>query len=288
MIGTIQDEMNLWLKEAASFSDEILERSWKWKDYDEGIRFSIFRLMEELTALINHPKLIRDDRRISQQGEVKAYLMRFHQVFWELKAQLAGMGEELVNTKPAPDEWTIRQTLEHILNVEWMFLGVFRYGCLLGASSEVVPAGKIPKEFIDQHFDVDGHFPPNEFDCQFSELLHFYEERHQEVISSLISLKENDLDRPLTFWESEAMPARFRLIRFESHLRQHLIQIQKTNQHLHNDYSELRSLLRECASLFSVIDWYLMDPEQLNLDVLTTRWDHSVRPYLRTLFDTPS
>lgn len=273
-------EMEKWIEQAASLTDEILERTWKWNDYNEGVRFAFLRSMEEIIALTGNPEIFRVGTANDSHKEVNRYLLRFHHVYWLLKAQLAGLEEGLANQQPAPQEWSIRQTVEHILVAEWMFYGVFRYGFHLGGKSKEWLSGKMPQAFIDKHFDVDGGFPPETFDCSLEELLLFYEQRHNDVLIGLSSLNDSDLTQPLTFWEEEPMPARFRLIRFESHLSQHLIQIQKTTHQIQNHYSELHSLIEACASAFSTLDWYMHFPEQLNMDFLEKRWNQSVHPYL--------
>ncbi len=279
----IQVEMDIWLKKAASLPDAILEWPWNWQSYDEGIRFVFFRLMEEIITLAGNPDRFQIDSEKNSQNEVNTYLLRFHRAFWLLKAQLAGLDEGLANQQPTPQDWSIRRTVEHILESEWMFYGVFRYGFHASSQSVDLPLGKATQDFIDQHFDVDGGFPSDHFDCPLAEILLFYEQRHTDVLSGLSSLKDDDLERPLIFWEDEAMSARFRLIRFESHLRQHLIQIQKTAHQLQFQYSEVHALIQECVSAFSILDWYMRFPEQLNLEILEKQWEQSVRPYLQII-----
>ncbi len=156
-------------------------------------------------------------------------------------------------------------------------------GFISNGQSADMPLGKMSQDFIDQHFDVDGGFPPDKFDCTLAELLLFYELRHSDVLSGLSSLKDDDLERPLTFWEDEAMSARFRLIRFESHLSQHLIQIQKTAHQLQSQYSEVHALIQACASAFSSLDWYMRFPELLNMELLEKKWNQFVHPYLQII-----
>lgn len=281
----IQAEMDIWLKKTASLPDAILELPWKWQSYDEGIRFAFFRLMEEIITLAGNPDIFKLDSEKNSQKEVNTYLLRFHRAFWQLKAKLTGLDEGLANQQPTPQDWSIRRTAEHILEAEWMFYGVFRYGFHASDHSENLPSEKPNQDFIDQHFDVEGGFPPDKFECSLVELLMFYEKHHSDVLSGLSSLKDDDLERSLTFWEDEAMSARFRLIRFESHLRQHLIQIKKTAHQLQFQYSEVHALIQECISAFSSLDWYLRFPEQLNLEVLEKQWEQLVRPYLQITSD---
>jgi hypothetical protein len=53
-------------------------------------------------------------------------------------------------------------------------------------------------------------------------------EIHRRVLRELADVTDAELEKPATFWENKPMPIRFRLHRFEEHLRQHTIQLDKT------------------------------------------------------------
>ena len=54
----------------------------------------------------------------------------------------------------------------------------------------------------------------------------------------------NLTDRDKIFWESTPMPLEFRLHRFDAHLRQHTIQIEKTLKAIGLPFTEAKRLLR--------------------------------------------
>ncbi len=51
---------------------------------------------------------------------------------------------------------------------------------------------------------------------------------HIRILRGLAGVTDWELDTPSYFWEDEAFPIRFRMHRFEEHLRQHTIQVDKT------------------------------------------------------------
>ncbi|MDP9266294.1 MAG: hypothetical protein M3O91_09305 [Chloroflexota bacterium] len=57
-------------------------------------------------------------------------------------------------------------------------------------------------------------------------------------------MSEEELDVPAWFWETEPMPVRFRLHRFEEHLRQHTIQLEKTLVGIGHPPTEAERLVR--------------------------------------------
>jgi hypothetical protein len=65
-----------------------------------------------------------------------------------------------------------------------------------------------------------------------------------EVINALAGLSDEELEWRSYFWEDEAFPLRFRLIRFELHLRQHTIQADKTMAAIGHAPSEAERLAR--------------------------------------------
>jgi len=75
-------------------------------------------------------------------------------------------------------------------------------------------------------------------------LMTYYDELHWRVVRDFAGVQEEELNTPAVFWEDEPMPVEFRLHRFDSHLRQHTIQIEKTLEMLGLQPNEARLLLR--------------------------------------------
>jgi hypothetical protein len=78
----------------------------------------------------------------------------------------------------------------------------------------------------------------------FSEILAYYRGLHERVLEAFAGVSDAELDEPVVFWESQPMPVRFRLHRFESHLRQHTIQMDKALVALGLASGEARRLVR--------------------------------------------
>jgi hypothetical protein len=77
-----------------------------------------------------------------------------------------------------------------------------------------------------------------------SGIMDYYGQLHRRVLSEFAGIKESELDAPAVFWESEPMLVEFRLHRFDSHLRQHTIQVEKTLGLLGLYSNEAKRLLR--------------------------------------------
>ncbi len=67
---------------------------------------------------------------------------------------------------------------------------------------------------------------------------------HERILTDFAGITAEELEIPSYFWEDELYTLRFRLHRYESHMRQHTVQIEKTLSLLGQDASEAQRLLR--------------------------------------------
>jgi hypothetical protein len=72
----------------------------------------------------------------------------------------------------------------------------------------------------------------------------YHEAFHQRVLDEFATITEAELAVSSLYWEKQEISLRFRLHRFDSHLRQHTVQIDKTLSALGRPPSEARRLLR--------------------------------------------
>lgn len=66
---------------------------------------------------------------------------------------------------------------------------------------------------------------------------------HRRARGAMARVADADLERPALFWDG-AMPLRFRLHRFEAHVRQHTIQVEKTLLAIGHPATEAERLVR--------------------------------------------
>jgi uncharacterized damage-inducible protein DinB len=278
----INQEMKKWLHDVAGLNDLTLNRKWEWQGYNEGIRFAFFRLLEELRALATNESVFPAATEKDESYAVRRYLTDFHLVYWDLRVLLSDVNEKLFDQEPDEKEWTLRHILSHLIDNEWAFYGVFRYGFEFSGTDEIWPTDSIPDQFFDDHFDEFGHFTDEIFQYSLDNILDFFDEKHKIVLANLSRLLDTQLEQQLVFWEAEPKTARFRLIRFESHFRQHTIQAEKTIRALTGLESEVQQILRTCMNAYSALDARLRftshDETQLSL-----HWERNIKPYLQVI-----
>jgi hypothetical protein len=65
-------------------------------------------------------------------------------------------------------------------------------------------------------------------DSSWGELRDYFEVVHRRTLGEFADIGDDELDAPSVYWEGYELPLRFRLHRFDSHLRQHTVQADKT------------------------------------------------------------
>jgi len=218
--------------------DQELEREWVWQDYDEGVRFAFFRNYEDLATL--GAKL--EARRSAPFSEAQRILAQYHGAYRDLQALLLGVDNDLATQEPVEGEWPLRSVLVHFVQAERTFFAIVYYTLERQRSGDDRPL-EIPDETWEAFWAGDP-FEQLKEKGRFSELLAYYDQLHRRVLDSFTGITDDELQLPVVFWESTPMPVRFRLHRFDSHMRQHTIQIQKTLDMLARRPNEARRLLR--------------------------------------------
>ena len=204
-------------------SDADLERPWAWRQYDEeGIRFAFFRTLEELTDLAVEVGARREEagRPI---GRAERLVGRYHVAWRELWSIVDGAGESHLDSPPAEGEWPLRTVLEHLVGADLGFLVVQRN------ATERRAAGLEPARAGDAWERLAG-ISEDAFERIFTGSLDGMRAEHTRVhdgVLDLAKLTDEELASESAFWDG-VMPNRFRLGRYESHLRQHTIQAEKT------------------------------------------------------------
>lgn len=221
-----------------NLQDQALDREWAWQDYDEGVRFAFFRNYEDLCTLAAR----LEAGRSAPFSEAQRILAQYHGAYRDLQALLLGIDDDLAMQEPAEGEWPLSNVLVHMIQAEGTFFAIVYYTLERQRSTDASPL-EMPDEAWDAFWASDP-FEQLKEKGRFSELLAYYDQLHHRVLKAFAGIKDDELQLPVVFWESTPMPVRFRLHRFDSHMRQHTIQVQKTLDMLGRRPNEARRLLR--------------------------------------------
>lgn len=224
-------------------TDDQLALDWAWGSYDsEGIRFSYFRLYEELRELgrIILQARIAADMPISG---AQHSLARYHAAYLDLQAVLLGISPEQAEQAPSEGEWSLRRTDAHMIGADLGF-----YVAIIFALDRYRQGLDPLVEFSDEIWLEIAGMDEKELDAVMDSSLEglqaYHRQLHAQILEDLVDINPSELQMHSKYWEKEPLSLSFRLGRFDSHLRQHTVQIEKTLVALDYLPNESKRLLR--------------------------------------------
>jgi hypothetical protein len=155
----------------------------------------------------------------------------------------------------------LRRALDHIVRTDGTFFTIIAYA-LEGARTRDGRPQEISEEAWEKFLAGDNFQQVSENE-PFATLLDYYAWLHERVLREFSSITEQELSLPVGFWESVSMPVEFRLHRFDSHLRQHTIQIEKTLVVIGPGPTEAKRLLRQIYAALAEVEGDLLGNEGL-------------------------
>ena len=220
MTTTVTQAVEGLVRATVHLSDADMGRPWTWREYDEeGLRFALLMTHHELRDLAVRLSALPQ----AAPTQAQRILAQYHQAYRDLTGVLAGVRTEDLDRVPAEGEWPLRETLKHMLGAEHGFLAVNRFALVHHR------AGK-HEEPPDEEWPVfrgDYAAPPDAVDGTIDDIRNSFFAIHRRILRELDDITDAEIELPAWFWDADK-PIRFRLHRFEEHIRQHTIQLDKT------------------------------------------------------------
>lgn len=224
-----------------ALSDEELDQEWVWRHHGEGVRFALLGTYHELRGLA----VTLAAGRVEKGNPVTAgqhALAQYHAGYLDLRAVLLGVADGDLDLPPAKGEWPLRRVLEHIIGADRMFF------CLVYYAIEQFRAKQEPARMTEENMNAlvgpRAAFEQLVTNEGLAGIMDHYETLHGRILSELANLNAEETNAPSLFWEGEALPVRYRLHRFDAHLRQHTVQAEKTLTAIGHEPNESKRLLR--------------------------------------------
>jgi hypothetical protein len=234
-------------------AEKDLERQWTWKDHDEeGIRFAFFVTMQELRQLAVELASLRDPLTSAQQ-----ILAQYHTQYLDLQAAVFGLSTETAERAPAEGEWSIPRAYAHILATDLGFASVVRYALERHRAGSWTPE-RMSDEDRMRIIDMTGEKYDLLMGSPLEELLAFHRDFHHKIVTEFSSITDAELELPSTFWEETRFPIRHRLHRFQTHMVQHTVQIDKTLVAINWPPTETKRLIRYLFSALAEVSIHLI------------------------------
>jgi uncharacterized damage-inducible protein DinB len=233
---TVTQAVEALVRATVELSDADMDREWVWREYDEeGLRFVLLLAQHELRDLAVRLAAMRP-RSPSQAQRI---LGQYHHAYRDLTGALTGLRDQDLDRVPREGEWAVREVIAHMLGAEYGFLSVIQYELAPDRPRDPKEAEERNSSWRDDH----GYRAPKTLDGGVADVLNALFEIHRRVLRELDGLSDAQLERDATFWDGEK-PIRFRMHRFEAHMIQHTIQVDKTLEWIGRAPTEARRLVR--------------------------------------------
>lgn len=232
-----RSEVLATVRELATITDAQLATPWAWIGGSEDeIRFGFYRIYEQLElAGIDAEAAVR--AAASTRGRAADLMAPATSARWELQGILHQLPPAAWDADPGNEEWTVRQTLGHVIG------GQRGYGAATAWWQEQgLPAGdNLPKERPPfwaalPEDEEEGAGTPAEVRARLDELLDQSVERLAGLPPERLALG--------TRWAGFAVDIGFRIGRWSSHIREHIIQVEKTMVMIGHTPTEVDRLIR--------------------------------------------
>ncbi len=239
-------------------SEKDLEQKWVWKDHDgEGIRFAVFVTLQELQHLAVTLAALRPKPTVAQH-----ILSQYHAAYIDLQSALLGVRAEDAERAPAEGEWSIQKVYAHILSSDLTFTIIVR-----SALEKHFAQSWTPERVSDADADRLAGINEAEFETliqgSLAGMRTYHQRLHQQIVDEFSALTDDELILPSTFWEETRFPIHHRLHRYEAHLAQHTVQIDKTLVAIGQPPSEAKQLLRKVYAALAEAEGVMIGMEKM-------------------------
>jgi hypothetical protein len=243
--------------------DDTLERDWRWRPVDQTdveLRYGFYAIHETLEAAAG---AIAVGRAGIQDGGVPLGpavppLGAMTAARWDLHGVLAPLTDEMLDADPGGGEWTIRQTLGHLISsqLSYSWLNAFFLSNRLAVGAADYPGdGDLPPE-------------PTEEELAAGTLLDVRSRLDgiaDAAASAVAALDSASMDVGAR-WSDLHVSIGFRLGRYGSHIREHTIQVDKTLALLHREPTETERLTRLILATYGRLEGLLIGRQAPDLD----------------------
>jgi len=250
-IATVTQAVEALVRKTIALSDDDMGSEWKWGVYDEeGLRFALLMAHHELRDLAVRLAAARE-REPAQAARI---LAQYHQAYRDLSGLLASVRTDDLDRVSAEGEWPVREVCKHMLGAEYGFLAVTRLGlerALARNASE--PSDEERNAFRAPIASDRDKATASIATADIEGIRNAFAEIHIRVLRELRDITDDQIEAPAWFWDG-AMPLRFRLHRFEEHLRQHTIQLDKTLLGIGRPPTEAHRLVRNIYNALADVE----------------------------------
>jgi len=231
--------------------DSALERNWQWHDGELDVRYGFYRQYEELEDARTRVRPLVADAR-GDEGPARPLVAAASAARWDLHGLLSSLTDTDLDRDPGNEEWTLRQTLAHIVGGQRGYAW-FTYWYLAQRDR---PLNEFPERAPD---DAEIGFPEEETEGRGT--LAEIQRRFDDIVDLSAGVFGTLGDEELAArarWSGLLVDVRFRMVRWTSHIREHTIQVEKTLGFIGRPLTEVDLLLRLIAAGYGRLEEELL------------------------------
>lgn len=237
-----RDSIRASLAALREVPDSALERAWHWSGGELDVRYGFYRQYEELEDARARVRPLVADASAEGGPAARPLVAAASAARWDLHGLLSSLSDADLDRDPGNQEWTLRQTLAHIVGGQ---RGYAWFTCWYLAQRDR-PLDEFPERAPD---DAEIGFPDEETEGQGT--LAEIRRRFDDIVDLSAGVFGTLGDEELTArarWSGLLVDVQFRMVRWTSHIREHTIQVEKTLGFIGRPITEVDRLLRLIAA----------------------------------------
>jgi uncharacterized damage-inducible protein DinB len=207
--------------ELLAVPDDTLAKGWQWKGHGADVRYGLFRAIENVEAAA-----VAIDHTLDALGLARSTaalrVAPATAARWDLHGRLAALDEALLDKVAKDGEWTVRETLGHIVGGQRGYAAYTAWHWSRNSTEAPTEAEveQVQRESALPEESEEGAGTIPEIRARLDEAL-------DRGGAHFAALTDADLDRPAR-WSGIPVTIGFRVGRWSSHLMEHTIQVDKT------------------------------------------------------------
>jgi hypothetical protein len=215
--------------------DERLTCLWVWDGNDINVRYAFYRMLEILES-----GAAQVARAIGGQdsSEAREAVAQTSAARWDLQGVLAGLSDSDLDADPGGGEWTVRQTMAHIIGGQ----RGYAWGSAYWISVRHEPKPEGPRRAPDELF-VSMPEDDQEATGTLADVRQKLDDVVDAVSSRFATLTTDEMDSAAG-WYGFPVTVRFRMWRWPSHIEEHTVQVEKTLDMINHRRTEVERLVR--------------------------------------------
>lgn len=215
--------------------DERLTSLWVWDGNDINIRYAFYRTLEILESGAAQVAQAIGGKESSEAREAVGATSAAR---WDLQGVLAGLSDPDLDADPGGGEWTIRQTMAHIIGGQ----RGYAWGNAYWISVRHEPKPEGPRRAPD-HFFTSMPEEDQEATGTLAEVRHKLDDIVDATASRFATLTTDEMDAAAG-WYGFPVTVGFRMWRWPSHIEEHTVQVEKTLDMISHRPTEVERLVR--------------------------------------------